>query len=107
MPKPPFRKGIDPLIMAGLAEKATDPLPKFCAYAEQLYLDNRLLSTALKKAGIDPEAVLRKRPFGATVGSPGHHRKVFDPIYKVIARDQQARNAFSSFQPLAKGRKPH
>jgi hypothetical protein len=105
MPQPPFRLAIDPLIQTGLFEKASDPLGKFLWYAESLYLDNLLLRSALAKAGIDAEAVLKKqRPSGTSVGSPGPHRRVFDPLYREIALDQLKRYPSLVSRPKSKKR---
>jgi len=94
MVKPPFRKGIDPLIEAGLFEKPTDPFGQFLWFCEGLFLQVNTLKAALKEAGLDPELVLRRH--GIRPGSPGHHRKVFDKWYRQIAQDQLRRFTFSS-----------
>jgi hypothetical protein len=99
MPKPPFRRGIDPLIEAGLFEKPSDPFGSFLWFCEGIYIQNHALQQALKEAGIDPAAVLRRYP--VRPGSPGFHRKVFDKWYRQIAQDQLRR-----FSYLAKKANP-
>jgi hypothetical protein len=76
--KPPFRKGIDPLIECGIVEKPSDSMWKFLWFCERLYLENIALRNALADAGLDPKKVLRRDP--ARVGSPGFHRGVFDKL---------------------------
>jgi hypothetical protein len=91
MPKPPFRKGIDPLFEVGLLEKLSDPLAKLFWDYERLYLHNQALAQTLKKAGGNPERVR-----GTSPGSPGPHRKIFDKKYREIAEHAQRRLAFLS-----------
>jgi hypothetical protein len=92
MVKPPFRKGIDPLIEAGLFEKASDPFGQFLWVCEILYLQKEGLEQGLRDAGIDPAVVLRRYP--ARPGSEGPHRKFFDKWYRRIAQDQLKRLTF-------------
>lgn len=92
MPKPPFRKGIDPLIEAGLFEKPSDPFGQFLWVCEIFYLQNEGLKQCLRDAGIDSDAVLRRYP--ARPGSQGPHRKFFDKWYRQIAQDQLKRLSF-------------
>jgi hypothetical protein len=92
MPKPPFRKGIAPLIDAGLFEKPSDPLGQFLWFCEALYLENVGLKQELKESGIDPAAVLSRHP--VKPGRKGFHRKVFDTWYRQIAEDQLKRLSF-------------
>jgi hypothetical protein len=91
MPKPPFRKGVDPLFAVGLLEKATDQLFRFFWEHERLYLENQALRAALKKAGGSPDTLQVPSP-----GSPGPHRKVFDKQYREIAADVRRRLSFLS-----------
>lgn len=94
MPKPPFRKGLNPLFRVGLIDDVSGPFARFLWFCEGLYLDNLLLRNALLRADVDAEAVLEKRrPFGTTPGSRGPHRKVFDPWYEQIATNWQVRRA--------------
>ena len=89
MPKPPFRRGIDPLFEVGLLDKINDPLTRFFWETEQLYLQNAELRQALKKAGGNPERVRAASP-----GSLGPHRKIFDKKYREIAASLGKRLAF-------------
>jgi hypothetical protein len=88
MPKPPFRKGIDPLFDSGLLDRLSDPLARFFWDAEKLYLENVALREALKKAGGNPSRVRSASP-----GSPGHHRTIFDEKYRKIAQHVQRKMA--------------
>ena len=91
MPKPPFRKGIDPLFDVGLLDKTSNPLFKFFWDCEKLFLENQALRQALKKAGGDPEHVRVASP-----GSPGSHRRLFDKKYREISDYVRKRLAFLS-----------
>src|ERR1700674_3358589 len=91
MPKPPFRKGIDPLFDVGLLDKTSNPLFRFFWDCEKRFLENQALRQALKKAGGNPENVRVASP-----GSPGFHRKVFDKKYQEIAGYERQRLAFLS-----------
>jgi hypothetical protein len=89
MRKPPFRRAIEPLIKAGLLEKAGDPLGKFLVFCEKLYLENLALRVALRDAGSTAFEMPETTP-----GMPGPHRKVFDRWYLEIAQDQLKRYSF-------------
>jgi hypothetical protein len=91
MPKPPFRKGVDPLFDVGLLDKIDNPLFKFLWDCEKLFLENQALRLALKKTGVDPGRMRVASP-----GSPGLHRKVFDKKYREIADYAKRRLAFLS-----------
>ena len=62
MPKPPFRKGVDPLFDLGLLDQTSSPLSRFFWDCEKLFLKNQTLRQALKKAGGAPERVLVASP---------------------------------------------
>jgi hypothetical protein len=94
--KPPFRKGLDPLFEAGLIDKISEPLVKFLVFCEKTYLENMLLREALGAAAVD-DALGAPRPLLTTQGSPGHHRKVFDPWYLKIGREQQAKRTYRQY----------
>jgi len=95
MPKPPLRKGLDPLIRIGLIKlplsREDDGLLDFVLYAEMLYRENLALKNRLAKCGVDPVGYLNHLEFPP--GSPGQHRTVFDGWYARIAIDLRARTS--------------
>jgi len=94
MPKPPFRRGVDPLFQVGLLDKISNPLFKLLWDCEKTFLENQALRRELKKAGYDPVRVRVSSP-----GSPGFHRKVFDKKYREIADYARERLSFLSAKP--------
>ena len=108
MSRPPFRKGVNPLFRAGLVENVSDPLVQFLWFCEGLYLDNLLLRQALIRAGVNAEEVLgAKRPAGTTPGSPGPHRKAFDPWYQKIGTNWQVQRAVQANKGRSSKTKPN
>ncbi len=95
MPKPPLRKGLDPLMRIGLVKDPlsfdNDGVLQFLIFCEMLYRENLALRNELRKCKVDPEKYLRRQAFPP--GSPGQHRKVFDGWYALIAADLQARTS--------------
>jgi hypothetical protein len=95
MPKPPLRRGLDPLMRIGLIQ---DPLSwdedsffRFVVFCEMLYRENLALKNRLRQCKVDPEKYLKSLKF--PLGSPGPHRTVFDGWYDQIAKDLRARIA--------------
>jgi hypothetical protein len=95
MPKPPLRKGLDPLIDLGLIEtplsQEKDKVLDFLLFSEMLYRENLALKNELRKCKVDPAELLKHRAFPP--GSTGPHRRIFDGWYVLIAADLRARIA--------------
>lgn len=93
MPKPPLRKGLDPLVRIGLIKtplnRETDGFLNFLIFCEMLYRENLALKNQLRKCKVDPEGYLHRQAFPP--GSAGQHRTVFDGWYVLIAANLQAR----------------
>jgi hypothetical protein len=89
MPKPPLRKGLEPLIELGLIEiplsREKNKVFDFLLFSEMLYRENLVLKNELRKCKVDPAEFVSRRAF--PIGSPGQHRKVFDGWYVLIAAD--------------------
>jgi hypothetical protein len=93
MPKPPLRKGLDPLIQVGAVKVPlsleSDSFLQFLMFCEMTFRENLMLKGQLKKCGVDPEKFLARQAFPP--GSPGRHRTIFDGWYTQIAGDLKAR----------------
>jgi hypothetical protein len=91
MPKPPFRKGLNPLFRAGLIDDVSGPFAKFLWFCKRNYLENQALKAYLHESGIDVQPIFQARR--TKPGMPGPHRKVFDTWYEQMATDWQVRRA--------------
>lgn len=93
MPKPPLRKGLDPLVQIGLVKEPLsmkeDSFLEFLIFCETIYREHGALKNQLKKCKVDPEIFLRS--LSLPVGSIGPHRRVFDGWYIRLAKALQAR----------------
>ncbi len=95
MPKPPLRKGLDPLMQIGLVKNPLsfddDYFLQFLIFSEMIFRENLALKNQLRKCGVDPVEYLSRLRF--PLGSPGQHRTVFDGWYALIAKDLQSRTS--------------
>jgi hypothetical protein len=95
MPKPPLRKGLDPLIQIGLVKIPLSPRDdkflEFLLFCELIFRENLALKSRLTKCGVDPVEYLNR--LRLPLGSPGQHRTVFDGWYALIAADLRSRTS--------------